>query len=72
MKKTIANHDDYINTFASCCQIAEHWLFLVDKVLPLDVALQVVLDLNKYSTGTYFYQMQVGAVSDTKKLILKK
>ena len=33
---------------------------------------QLTLDLNAYSSGTYFYQMQVGELQDTKKLVLEK
>jgi hypothetical protein len=32
----------------------------------------VSLDMTKYSSGIYFYKMQVGNISSTKKLVLKK
>lgn len=32
----------------------------------------VVVDMNKFAAGNYFYRMQAGNVSDTKKLIIEK
>jgi YbbR domain-containing protein len=33
---------------------------------------EVVLDMSKYSAGTYFYRMQAGEMSDSKTIILNK
>ena len=32
----------------------------------------VVVDLTKYSAGTYFYRMEAGTLSDTRKLVVEK
>lgn len=33
---------------------------------------EVAVDLNKYASGTYYYQMQAGELSDTKKIVLER
>jgi peptidyl-prolyl cis-trans isomerase B (cyclophilin B) len=33
---------------------------------------QITLDMSKYATGTYFYTMQAGDMSDTRKIVLEK